>query len=88
LSFGVKKVHKKMQDECRDVPFRKFDFIKLREYRKAAGLTTLRLAELAGVDQSIISHYEAGRKSPSIETLASIAAACKVMMDDLMMIVG
>lgn len=47
----------------------------LREARTAAGLSQAELASRAGVTQSVISVYEAGRRQPSLPTLAALIAA-------------
>ena len=47
----------------------------LLEARTAAGLTQTELAQRAGVTQSVISVYEAGRRQPSVTTLAALIAA-------------
>jgi uncharacterized protein len=47
----------------------------LREARTRAGLTQRALAERAGVTQSVISAYEAGRREPSLATLQRFVRA-------------
>lgn len=47
----------------------------LRTARKRAGLSQVELASRAGVTQSVISAYEAGRRQPSVPTLASLVEA-------------
>jgi len=47
----------------------------LRSARERARLTQRELAERAGVAQSVISVYEAGRRQPSVQTLASLIEA-------------
>lgn len=47
----------------------------LREARTAAGLSQADVASRAGVTQSVISVYEAGRRQPSVPTLAALIAA-------------
>src|SRR5918995_165504 len=47
----------------------------LRAARKAAGLTQAELARRAGVTQSVISAYEAGRREPSVATLSRLVDA-------------
>ena len=42
---------------------------KLEEARTNAGMTQRELAELSGVSQNAISHYENGKTSPSDETV-------------------
>lgn len=43
--------------------------------RRDAGITQAQLAERVGKQQSVISQIESGRRSPRLETLASIAVA-------------
>lgn len=47
----------------------------LRQARSQAGLTQSRLAEAAGVTQSVISAYELGRRQPSWPMLNHLIAA-------------
>lgn len=47
----------------------------LRRARKAAGLTQAELARRAGVTQSVISAYEAGRREPAVSTLSRLVEA-------------
>lgn len=47
----------------------------LRDARRAAGLTQARLAERAGVTQSVISAYESGRREPALSTLSRLVSA-------------
>jgi predicted nucleotidyltransferase/DNA-binding XRE family transcriptional regulator len=47
----------------------------LRRARKAAGLTQAELARRAGVTQSVISAYEAGRREPALSTLTRLINA-------------
>jgi predicted nucleotidyltransferase/DNA-binding XRE family transcriptional regulator len=47
----------------------------LRRARKAAGLTQAELARRAGVTQSVVSAYEAGRREPALSTLARLIDA-------------
>jgi len=53
----------------------------LREARTAAGLTQAELARKCGMTQSVISVYEAGRRQPSIPTLAALIAATGYELD-------
>lgn len=52
----------------------------LSQARRAAGLTQAELAARAGITQSVISAYEAGRRQPSLPTLAALiqAAGCEL----------
>lgn len=49
----------------------------IRAERSAAGMTQSALAQSAGVPQPNLSAYENGRRSPSPEVLARIAAALR-----------
>jgi uncharacterized protein len=55
----------------------------LRRTRVGAGLSQAELAFRAGVAQSVISAYEAGRRQPSLPTLARLidAAGCDLVVD-------
>lgn len=48
----------------------------LREARAAARLTLRTVAERADTSHSTIAAYEAGRKTPTAETLARLLACC------------
>ena len=45
----------------------------IRRLRSQAGITQQKLALLAGTSQPTIAAYEAGKKSPTLETLAKLA---------------
>ena len=47
----------------------------LREARRRAGLSQSELAARAGVTQSVVSEYEAGKRQPAVATLARLVAA-------------
>ena len=55
----------------------------LQRARVGAGLSQVELAFRAGVVQSVISAYEAGRRQPSLPTLARLidAAGCDLVVD-------
>lgn len=55
---------------------------KLREARKAAGLTQAQLAERVGCTQKDIARWESGRE-PKALTLKKLAQALGSNMDDL-----
>ena len=56
----------------------------IRELRKKLGLSQNELSRLAGVKQSVLSYIENGKtKHPRIDTLAAIAAALGVSVNDL-----
>lgn len=51
---------------------------RLRAARQQRGLTQAELAARTGVRQSAISHFETGRASPSLKTLARIALSLEI----------
>lgn len=51
---------------------------KLRILRKAAGLSTTKLAERAGMSQSSVSYIERGENNPTTETLQRLLSALGV----------
>ena len=53
----------------------------LRSARLRARLTQTQLAHRAGVTQSVISAYEAGRRQPSLPTLTALIAATGYELD-------
>jgi uncharacterized protein len=55
----------------------------LRRARLGAGISQAELAFRAGVAQSVISTYEAGRRQPALPTLARLidAAGCDLVVD-------
>jgi transcriptional regulator with XRE-family HTH domain len=58
--------------------------MRIREVRKARGLSQEKLAEKVGVDPKQISRIEGGKSAPSFETLESIAIHLQVEMKDLL----
>ena len=57
---------------------------RLREAREKKDLTQSQLAEISGLQSSAISHFEAGRRSPSFDNLKRIADALGVSIDYLL----
>ena len=57
--------------------------LKIKSLREAAGLTGTQLGEAIGVSQSMITHYEMGRKLPSMVTLCRLADKFGVTLDEL-----
>lgn len=55
----------------------------LRVYREWRGYTQAALGERAGVNRVQIADIEAGRKTGSVATVVSLAAALGVRIDDL-----
>lgn len=57
---------------------------RLKELRKAKGLTQKQLAEMIGVKNSIISFYEVGDRIPSPEVIKKLAAVLHISADFLL----
>jgi len=53
---------------------------RIRHWRTQAGLNVSQLAHLCGVTVGAVSHWEAGRSTPSICSLYRIVVACGVTM--------
>lgn len=56
----------------------------IAKYRELAGLTHPQLAKKLGVDQSAISHWEAGRRSPSAHNFKRLCAVLRVTREQLL----
>lgn len=50
----------------------------IKKHRKTAGLSQLRLSELAGVGKTVIFDIEKGKKSVRIDTLRKILSALNI----------
>lgn len=57
---------------------------RLRKTREDKGLSQAQLAEKTGLQPSAISHFEAGRRSPSFDNLRVLADALGVTTDHLL----
>lgn len=55
----------------------------LRVYRDLRGLTQVQLAEASGVNRVQIANIESGARQGSVATLAKLARALNVQIDDL-----
>lgn len=55
----------------------------IRVYRDHRGLTQKQLADAAGINPVYLSQIETGKRTGSAKTLASIAGALRVEVDDL-----
>jgi transcriptional regulator with XRE-family HTH domain len=53
----------------------------VRESRRRAGLTQRRLAELAGVSQSLLARIEGGEVHPTFDRLLGLVRACGFDLD-------
>lgn len=56
---------------------------RVKVWREHRGLTSSRLAELAGIGQGFLSQIETGKRDGTVGTLRKIAAALNVTLDDL-----
>ena len=56
----------------------------MRESRLAMGVTQAELAKLAGLQESWISHFEVGRRKPSVGNLLKLSDALDVSADYLL----
>ncbi|MCI0486379.1 MAG: helix-turn-helix domain-containing protein [Blastocatellia bacterium] len=57
---------------------------RIRELRKAAGLSQEKLAELAELHRTYVSGVERGERNPSLISIARIARALGVSLSDVM----
>ena len=55
----------------------------LKNIRKLHHMTQNELAQMVGITQAMVSHYETGRCNPDLETAARIANALGCKVDDL-----
>jgi transcriptional regulator with XRE-family HTH domain len=55
----------------------------LKIIRTAKNITQSELAELVNVDKSFVSNIENGKNNPTLSTIASLAKALKVPVDEL-----
>ena len=56
---------------------------RIREARKAAGLTQQELAEKLGITPALIGHYERNIRNPKLEQLQKIASALCIPLNEL-----
>ncbi len=57
--------------------------IRLKEIRRERGLTQMKLSEMIGIDQALISKYESGGRVPPTEALIAFADVFGVSIDYL-----
>lgn len=57
--------------------------VSLRNLRELRGYTQKQLAKSCGLTESWISHYESGRRKPSLDNLIKLANALRVTLDEL-----
>lgn len=58
--------------------------VNLRNYREAAGLTQLQVAERLGITKSTYCNYESGKREPDVAKIKKIAKALGVSADALL----
>lgn len=56
----------------------------IRMYRKKAGLTQVKLAEIIGATQGAIAMWESGDREPDIKTLKKLSEALNCTVDELL----
>lgn len=56
---------------------------RIKEIRKAKGLSQDKLSEKVGIDAKHLSRIEVGRSFPSLDTLARLAKALNVEIKDI-----
>lgn len=57
--------------------------MRIKEYRKAAGLTQVKLAEVMGVSQSTVCSWETGAVKPPSDALPKLADLFHCTIDAL-----
>ena len=57
---------------------------KIRELRESHKLTTAEVAEQLGVSAPLITHYEVGRRTPSLDTIVLLAKLYGTTVDELL----
>jgi transcriptional regulator with XRE-family HTH domain len=57
---------------------------RLTAARQRRDFSQAKLAEMTGIDQSVLSHYERGTRAPGAENIAKIARALDVTADFLL----
>jgi transcriptional regulator with XRE-family HTH domain len=60
------------------------DFMRLKEIRKAKGISQLKLAMDLNMNQNTVSRYETGEREPGINELIKIANYFNVSVDYLL----
>jgi transcriptional regulator with XRE-family HTH domain len=57
---------------------------RIKEYRRAQGLTQLRLAEIADMSLENIKDIESGKRNPTLRSLVKIAHALGISPSELL----
>ena len=56
---------------------------RIARYRKAQGLTQVQLAEMLGIAQQTLAHYEGGRLRIAVSMLTALADALSISIEEL-----
>jgi transcriptional regulator with XRE-family HTH domain len=59
---------------------------RIREHRKAKGLSQVELGQKVGLSQKTITNYERGEREPSLDTLRDLAKALEVPFERLVVL--
>ena len=57
---------------------------RIKEIREKAGMTQAKLSERSGISQEHISRIENGKFTPNLSTIASIANALNLTLNELL----
>ncbi len=55
----------------------------LKKIRTQKNITQVEIANILGVDRSFVSNIENGKNNPTLSTIANLAKALKVTVDEL-----
>ncbi len=61
---------------------RRFDYRKIAQMRRKAGITQLELSNCSGIPLDTVRQYEQGRSAPSVERLFILADTIQCSTDD------
>ena len=59
--------------------------LSLKEWRKKRGLSQQELANIMGINQTMISDYEKGKQVPSVQRLVQLSQILKISLDELVL---
>lgn len=57
---------------------------RIARYRKAQGLTQVQMAEILGIAQQTVAHYEGGRLRIAVSMLQPLATALSITVEELL----
>lgn len=70
-------------DTCTDAGWRKEFARRLRKKMAMKGITQVRLGELTGISQQLLSLYTQGKTLPSVQKASALAKALNCSVNDL-----